>query len=292
MSSQENKLSMSCIKNCTQAENKSLIIRSVVTACDAGTLTEEGDTCEIKIFEKNLLNNNTNYILVLVAFDKNNTLAVIYEQEDDFCMVSSVLGRYYEIVEVNFILDPISKNTLILLKEQVDMATGIYETSDFLKGYLWNGSFYSQVVNTPFNIKAYWNNAWIDCSSQNKRWEKAMQNCNLTWNNIDKIILYLYRAQEYSISSVEESVNLPEDHTFQVVESRFVVETLSWSSKWNCFILYEGKYKSTGEAVAVIHNLNNYVYSLVEDVSPQYVICTSNNEHFVISQEELEIMQP
>ena len=289
MPSQENELSMSCIKNCTQAENKSLIIRSVVTACDIGTLSEE-DTGEIRIFEKNLLNTNTNYILILVELDKCNTLAVIYEQKDNFCVVSSVLGRYYEIVEVNFILEPISKNTLILLKEKVDMATGIYETSDFLKGYLWNGNFYSQVLNTPYNIKAYWNNAWIDCSSQNKQWEKAQQNCNLTWNNVDKIILYIYRAQEYSISNIEDSINLPEDNTFQIVESRFVVETLSWSEKWNCFILYEGVCKTTGQDVGVIHDLNNYVYSLVEDVSPQYVVCTESNEHMVISQQDLELM--
>ncbi len=290
MPNQQNKLSMSCIKNCTQPENKSLIIHSMITACDAGTLSEEDCQGEIRIFEKNLLNNDTNFILILVQFDKNNTLAAIYEQYGDFCTISSVLGRYYEIVEVNFILEPISKNTLILFREQVDMATGIYETSDFLKGYLWNGNFYFQVLNTPYNIKAYWNNAWIDCSSQNKQWEKAQQNCNLTWNNVDKIILYIYRAQEYSISNVEDSINLPEDNTFQIVESRFVVETLSWSEKWNCFILYEGVCKTTGQDVGVIHDLNNYVYSLVEDVSPQYVVCTESNEHMVISQQDLELM--
>ena len=59
----------------------------------------------------------------------------------------------------------------------------------------------------------------------------------------------------------------------------------------NFFIIYYGKYKYNGEAESVINNLNNYVYSLVEDVSPQYVICTSNQEHLVISQEELEVMQ-
>ncbi len=290
MSNQQNRLTMSCIKNSTQAENKSLIIRSVITACDFGTIAEEECNGEIRIFEKNLLSSTTNYILILVEIDKKNTLAVIYEQLDDFCDVSSVLGRYYEIVEVEFILDPISKNTLILFQEKIDMTTGIYETSDYLKGYLWNGNFYSQVLNTPFNIKAYWNNAWIDCNSQNKLWEKAAQNCNYTWNNVDKIVLYIYKSQEYSISNVEESVSLPEEKTFQLVESRFVVETFSWSSKWDCFILYEGKQKSTGEDVAVIHDLNNYVYSIVENVSPQYVVRTLNNEHLVISQEELELV--
>lgn len=290
MSNQQNQLTMSCIQNCTKPENKSRIIRSVIAACDIGTLTEEDCEGEIRIFEKNLLNNTTNYILILVEIDKKNTLAVIYQQNDDLCDVVAVLGRYYEIVEINFILDPISKNTLILFQEKINMATGIYETTDFLKGYLWNGNFYSQVLNTPFNIKAYWNNAWIDCTCQNKLWEKAAQNCNFTWNNVDKIILYIYRAQEYSVSSEKESVNLPEENTFQIVKSRFVVETLSWSSKWNCFILYEGKQKATGEDVAVIHDLNNYVYSIVENVSPKYVICTSDNEHLVISQEELELM--
>ena len=54
MPNQQNKLSMSCIKNCTQPENKSLIIHSIITACDAGTLSEENCQGEIKIFEKNL----------------------------------------------------------------------------------------------------------------------------------------------------------------------------------------------------------------------------------------------
>ena len=290
MPNQQNKLTMYCIKNCTQSENKTLIIQSVVSAFGSGTLKEEDCDGKIRIFEKNLLNDNTNYILVLVQFDKKNTLAVIYEQDNDYCTVFSVLGRYYEIVTVEFILEPISKNMLILFCEQVNMATGIYETNDFLKGYLWNGNFYSQVLNTPFNIKAYWNNAWINCNSQNKLWEKAQQSCNFTWNNVDKIVIYIYRAQEYSVSNVEESINLPEDNTFEIVKSRFVVETYSWSEKWNCFILYEGRHKSTGEDVAVIHDLNNYVYSLVENVSPQYVICTSDKEHLVISQQQLELI--
>ena len=76
MPNQQNKLSMSCIKNCTQPENKSLIIHSIITACDAGTLSEENCQGEIKIFEKNLLNNDTNFILILHLLQYMNNMEI------------------------------------------------------------------------------------------------------------------------------------------------------------------------------------------------------------------------
>ncbi len=287
MSGQEITLSKEIIKNCTQNENKVLITQSVLEACQTGKQADMSICGEVEVLEARLLDNDNFYILVLVCFDKKNTLAVVYEETSELYKVFAVLGHFYEIAEVKFILEPISKNTMILLREKVDMAMGVYETSEWLKGYLWNGKFYYQVLNIPFNIKAYWNNAWI-AYDKNKQWEKVEQNCNYTWDNIDKIVLYLYKAQEYSISNVEGSVDLPDDNTFQTVRSRFVVEAYNWSRVWNCFILYEGRYKVTGQTVAVIIDLSKYVYSLVEPVSQRYVIYTSENEYLVIPDKDLE----
>ncbi len=285
---QENVLSKAVVRDLTNEENRSLIVKSVLDAYGAGMKVEENFNGDIRTYEHSLLGNNENYLLVFIQFDKKNTIGVIYREEGESYLFFSVLGRFYEIKDIFFIEEPNSKNTMILLKEKVNMALGAYETNEFLKGFLWNGNFFYQVLNAVYTIEAYWNTAWTAYSDK-KQWERAAQSSNFAWNNSQKLILYLYETQEYCISSVEDEVNLPASHTFQPVQSRFVIETYIWNEKWGCFILYESQYKISGETVAVVQDLNNSIYSLVEDLIRKYVIYTPQKELLVVSEEDLEL---
>lgn len=282
-------ISFAELKACNNAVNKEKIIANILNAL--GTAQEISNQSQIIVrvyYAKIQPNKKQKDALISIQFDSKNTIVVLYETQDrKMYNFVSILGRFYIIKEISFIFEKQNNSDIILLKEFINMSLGCYEDTTFLKGYLWENGIFKQVLKITKDVEAFWNSAWID-NNEKRQWERIILSSELKWIKTEALVLFLYQTQEYSISTDKNNKRLPDKHTFQSVNNRFVQENFVWNKYWNRFILFESVYKKTGKKVAVIQNLSNSPYSLVEGPIEKCVICDNSNEIKVISQKDLE----
>lgn len=280
------------LKSCNNTVNKEKIINSVLNGI--GAVQEVSNQARIIIhvyYGKIQPNKKQKDALISIQFDSKNTVIVLYGTEDGKAYhFVSFLGRFYTIKEILFLFEKENNSDIILLKEFVSMKLGCYEDTTFLKGYIWDNCIFKQVLEIVKDVEALWNSAWVD-NSQKEEWEKVVLTSETKWAKAEALVLFLYETQEYSISTEKNEKILPDKNTFQPVNNRFVQENFIWNKNWNRFILFESIYKKTGKKVAVIQNLSNSPYSLVEGPIEKCVIYDDSDEIKIISQKDLEQMQ-
>lgn len=280
------------LKSCNNAVNKEKIINSVLSGIGAVQKVSNQSEIIIRVYYGKIQSNKKQKdALISIQFDSKNTVIVLYDTKDGKTYhFVSLLGRFYTIKEILFLFEKENNSDIILLKEFVSMKLGCYEDTIFLKAYIWKNCVFKQVLEIVKDVEAFWNSAWID-DSQKEKWERVVLTSETKWVKAEALVLFLYETQEYSISTERNKKILPDKNTFQPVNNRFVQENFVWNKNWNRFILFESIYKKTGKKVAVIQNLSNSPYSLIEGPIEKCIIYDDADEIKVISQKDLEQMQ-
>lgn len=175
------------------------------------------------------------------------------------------LGDFYGVQNIRFVPVPELKKEIVIVREQVNQSLGSFEQSDILRGYVFDGKEYQDVLNTPQKIESSWNNLWNKGELQEPSlWRRVTEETESKWTGGDEPSLTITRYQSYLESDDKGEGKVPGDETFQEKDSRVVVERFYWSDEWNRFILDEAVETATGQPVAIIENLASSPYLLAD----------------------------
>ncbi len=247
-------------------ENRTDIARSVLESTGRSEQYDLADLEKVTVYFGGDVTGNEEDIVVTVHFGPKNTVVAAYTADGNvyqFIGDLGDLGDFYGVQSIQFVpVEDLGKD-IVIIREQVDGSLGGFEQTDVLRGYVYDGKEFRDVLNTPQKIEASWNQIWNQSDIQQPSlWQRITEETESKWNGGEEPSVTITRYQTYLESDDTAKETIPQDNTFTEKESRVVVERFFWSPQWNRFILREATEKATGETVAVIENLTLSPYML------------------------------
>jgi hypothetical protein len=159
-----------------------------------------------------------------------------------------------------------NQKSILFFREIADQMLGAFESDVFLRAYKWDGNKFNSVFNVIQNYRAYWNELWDKVKTpEDSHWLSIAQQGEADYIATPVPTVYLKAVQKYLESYQTNLVNLPSDEEFELKRQRDLSQTYYWSSKWNNFIIGEGTELKTGNVVAIIEDLSQGPFSLIEE---------------------------
>ena len=101
------------------------------------------------------------------------------------------------------------------MREQVNQSLGSFEQSDILRGYVFDGKEYQDVLNTPQKIESSWNNLWNKGELQEPSlWRRVTEETESKWTGGDEPSLTII---ENLASSPYLLADLPDFKDYRIV---------------------------------------------------------------------------
>ena len=223
------------------------------------------DLGDVTVYLGSDVTGNPQDAIVTVSFGPKNTVVAAYTADGNVYEYTGDLGDFYGVQNIRFVPVPELKKEIIIVREQVNQSLGSFEQSDILRGYVFDGKEYQDVLNTPQKIESSWNNLWNKGELQEPSlWRRVTEETESKWTGGEEPSLTITRYQSYLESDDKGEGEVPADDTFQEKDSRVVVERFFWSDEWNRFILDEAVEVATGQPVAIIENLASSPYLLAD----------------------------
>ena len=245
----EGDLTQKQIDNPNTVENKEDIARSVLESTGRSGQYDLQDLGDVTVYLGSDVTGNPQDAIVTVSFGPKNTVVAAYTADGN----------------IRFVPVPELKKEIVIVREQVNQSLGSFEQSDILRGYVFDGKEYQDVLNTPQKIESSWNNLWNKGELQEPSlWRRVTEETESKWTGGEEPSLTITRYQSYLESDDKREGEVPADDTFQEKDSRVVVERFYWSDEWNRFILDEAVETATGQPVAIIENLASSPYLLAD----------------------------
>lgn len=261
----EGDLTQKQIQNPNTVENKEDIAKSVLESTGRSEQYDLQDLEDVTVYLGSDVTGNPQDAIVTVSFGPKNTVVAAYTADGNVYEYTGDLGDFYGVQNIRFIPVPELKKEIVIVRENVNQSLGSFEQSDILRGYVFDGEEYQDVLNTPEKIESSWNNIWNKGELQEESlWRRVTEETESKWTGGDSPALTITRYQTYLESADTQKDEVPKDDTFQEKDSRVVVERFYWSDEWNRFILDEAVEKATGQSVAIIENLASSPYLLAD----------------------------
>lgn len=261
----EGDLTQKQIQNPNTVENKEDIAKSVLESTGRSEQYDLQDLEDVTVYLGSDVTGNPQDAIVTVSFGPKNTVVAAYTADGNVYEYTGDLGDFYGVRNIRFIPVPELKKEIVIVRENVNQSLGSFEQSDILRGYVFDGEEYQDVLNTPEKIESSWNNIWNKGELQEESlWRRVTEETESKWTGGDSPALTITRYQTYLESADTQKDEVPKDDTFQEKDSRVVVERFYWSDEWNRFILDEAVEKATGQPVAIIENLASSPYLLAD----------------------------
>ncbi len=261
----EGDLTQKQIDNPNTLENKEEIARSVLESTGRSEQYDLRDLGDVTVYLGSDVTGNPQDAIVTVSFGPKNTVVAAYTADGNVYEYTGDLGDFYGVQNIRFVPVPELKKEIVIVREQVNQSLGSFEQSDILRGYVFDGKEYQDVLNTPQKIESSWNNLWNKGELQEPSlWRRVTEETESKWTGGEEPSLTITRYQSYLESDDKGEGEVPADDTFQEKDSRVVVERFFWSDEWNRFILDEAVEVATGQPVAIIENLASSPYLLAD----------------------------
>ena len=233
----EGDLTQKQIENPNTLENKEDIAKSVLESTGRSGQYDLQDLGDVTVYLGSDVTGNPQDAIVTVSFGPKNTVVAAYTADGNVYEYTGDLGNFYGVQNIRFVPVPELKKEIVIVREQVNQSLGSFEQSDILRGYVFDGKEYQDVLNTPQKIESSWNNLWNKGELQEPSlWRRVTEETESKWTGGDEPSLTITRYQSY----------------------------LESDDEWNRFILDEAVETATGQPVAIIENLASSPYLLAD----------------------------
>ena len=118
------------------------------------------DLGDVTVYLGSDVTGNPQDAIVTVSFGPKNTVVAAYTADGNVYEYTGDLGDFYGVQNIRFVPVPELKKEIVIVREQVNQSLGSFEQSDILRGYVFDGKEYQDVLNTPQKIESSWNNLW------------------------------------------------------------------------------------------------------------------------------------
>ena len=227
--------------------------------------------------------------VLVLEFGPRDTLAAAYQTGSDGQSLEYMgkVGDFYQIEQVEFLPIRALDREIVLLREYANQGLGAFEETRTVRGYAWDaeaGAF-RQVLSLAPRIQATWNGLWDydrDVVAQHQeaanpaltnRWERVVQEGDLYFYGgegpLARETIALDMIQKYQVALDSPGDEVPGAASFQTLRERTLRETYVWNEGWSRFIVEEAVDNRTREPVAVLTDLANGPYTLVEGFAEQ-----------------------
>ncbi len=264
----KNKLSADIIKEYENSEReekfklKSKILQNIFTSMGKDNKVPMTDTTNLTILHGDVIGDKQDDIIFVVNMSPKNTVVVVYEKVGDNYEYRGIVDDFFDIKAIQLL--PIGNNqkNLIVIREYADQMLGAFEKSTFLRAYKADNNKFQLVLNVLENHKSYWNELWDKTKPQNEsHWLLVKQNTN---SNLKDNKLYVTQDQFYQQSKNTNLIDIPKDEDFDTIKEREISQMYYWNDKWQHFIIGEGTELKTGEKVAILEDMSEQPFSLVQ----------------------------
>lgn len=156
----EGDLTQKQIENPNTLENKEDIAKSVLESTGRSGQYDLQDLGDVTVYLGSDVTGNPQDAIVTVSFGPKNTVVAAYTADGNVYEYTGDLGDFYGVQNIRFVPVPELKKEIVIVREQVNQSLGSFEQSDILRGYVFDGKEYQDVLNTPQKIESSWNNLW------------------------------------------------------------------------------------------------------------------------------------
>ncbi|MGE4215223.1 MAG: hypothetical protein AB7E42_10680 [Anaerotignaceae bacterium] len=254
------------LKNLEDSATKTKVSEILVRDMGKSKTVDPNEVESITVTYGNIMGKDHDNAVIVGNFGSDLTFVGVYQKANGVYDFLDEMGVFFDVQEVNTVnLKNLSKD-VVFLKEYTEQNVGAFERTTFLRGYLWENDGFKLIYSMPQQVKADWNKYdYSGKESGESQWNKVTQTSKTKLENGNYPVIKAERSQSYLKSSDTKTKNIPADSTFSEVAKRDVSESYYWSYTWNQFIISEKKDKSTGEKVAIIEDLGNLPYSIVQE---------------------------
>lgn len=275
-------------------ENKKNIAQGVLEDTKRQDLYNINDLERVELYFGNITDSDDKDVVVAVNFGAKNTIVAGYKRDGENYTYIGDVGSFYEVSDIEFISVPSEEQDVVVVNEFINQQLGAYETAEYLQGFFYDDGEFVQVLKSPTNIDAGWNDTWDNENGNENLWKKIHQESSNEWiiGEVEKnknTNLELIRYQKYYTSEEGEKTVIPKDETFIKSDERIIKEKFTWSDKWGKFILGEGVEKSTGKKVAILEERDASPYYLAGYVENKLLVEFENGEEKLVNNKDINI---
>lgn len=218
---------------------------------------------DLRIAYGNVTGDTQKDAIFIVRIGPKNTIVVVYEKMDSVYKFKGLVNNFMEIKDVKTAKVTGNSEEIIMLFERTDQMIGAFEVSIVLRAYRWNLDKFEQILEAQKDYKSYWNELFDNKKPKDKsHWLKIEQLANT--DNDDNEKIHFKINQKYQRSKQTNSIDMPKEEDFQILNERNFSKLYYWNNKWKHYILGEGVEIYTGLIVAILEDLEQQPFSLIE----------------------------
>lgn len=242
---------------------KSVIIKNVLTAINDKQTIHNDIT--LTVIYGDVAADAENEAIFVIGKSNKDTVIAVYEKKGNHYIYLTKIDNLFKIESIQILEAGEDQKDIIVFREISDQMLGAFESSIFLRAFKWDGGSFKSVFNVIENYNAYWNELWDKVKApENSHWLNIKQQGESNYIATPVPTVYLKAKQMYLESNKTNSINLPDDSDFQIKNQKEFTQTYYWSNKWNNFIIGEGTELKTGNVVAILEDLSQDPFSLIE----------------------------
>lgn len=253
-------------KNSTGIKKRELetnIIENIITNLLRFEDIPLASSSDLRIVYGNVTGDTQKDAIFIVRIGPKNTIVVVYEKIDSIYKFKGLVNNFMEIKDVKTAKVTGNTEEIIMLLERTDQMIGAFEDSTVLRAYRWNSDKFEQILEAQKDYKSYWNELFDNKKPKDKsHWLKIEQLANT--DNDDNEKIHFKINQKYQRSKQTNSVNIPKEEDFEILNERNFSKLYYWNNKWKHYILGEGVEIYTGLIVAILEDLEQQPFSLIE----------------------------
>lgn len=253
-------------KNSTGIKKRELetnIIENIITNLLRFEDIPLASSSDLRIVYGNVTGDAQKDAIFIVRIGPKNTIVVVYEKIDSIYKFKGLVNNFMEIKDVKTAKVTGNTEEIIMLLERTDQMIGAFEDSTVLRAYRWNSDKFEQILEAQKDYKSYWNELFDNKKPKDEsHWLKIEQLANT--DNDDNEKIHFKINQKYQRSKQTNSVNIPKEEDFEILNERNFSKLYYWNNKWKHYILGEGVEIYTGLIVAILEDLEQQPFSLIE----------------------------
>lgn len=257
-------------ENSTGTEKRNLetkIIENIFNNLGRASDIPLASSSELTVTNGDVVGDNQQDLIFTVKIGPRNSVVVVYKKVGNEYEFAGLVDNFYEVQDIEVIKVDDNEKYLIMVRERVNQMLGAYEDSIFLRAYKWDekDNKFKIVLSLQEKYKSMWNELWDNVKpKEESHWLAVNQDAKTTKSKDNYDTLYLKGIQEYKQSNKTNQIDTPNDSEFSTLSKRNLSQVYNWSNKWQHYILGEGTEIPTGQKVAILQDMEQDVFDLVE----------------------------
>lgn len=245
-------------------------------------------TSNLRIVYGKVTNDSQANAIFIVEIGPKNTIVVVYEQSGNVYKFKSLVNNFMKIEELKPVKVNGNPEELIMLLERSNQMVGAFEDSSTLRAYKWNKDInkFEQILEAQKEYKSYWNELFDQKKPKNQsHWLMLKQHSDTSQDSDERINFKV--NQQYQRSKQTNSVDMPKDENFETLRKKDFDKTYYWSNRWKQYILGEGVEVYTGLITAILEDLEQQPFSLIES-DKRYKIKRPDGEISIVDKNTIQ----